>query len=113
MLIPIPWVHTGLGLICVVAAIPLIARKVPMNRAYGFRLPQALLNEQHWYEINAYGGKWLLAFGLFLLGFEALTATSAPPPQSPLAPVYLIVPLLALVPVLGFVKAFARRMDRR
>ncbi len=113
MLIPIPWVHTGLAVISIVASLPLIARKVPMNRAYGFRLPQAFRSERNWYDINAYGGKWLLAFGLFLLGFEVLTGTSAPPPESPWAPVYLVVPLIGLVPMLLFVTTYARHLDGR
>ncbi len=113
MLIPIPWVHAALGLISLAASLPLIARKVPMNRVYGFRLPQAFRNERNWYDINAYGGKWLLAFGLFLIGFERLTGASAPPPDSPWAPVYLIVPLLGLVPMLLFVTAYAKRLDGR
>jgi hypothetical protein len=102
-----------MGLLSVIGSVPFIARRVPMNHVFGFRLPQAFESERNWYAINAYGGKWLLAFGLFLLAFGQLTAEQAPPPDSAWAPVYLLVPMLALVPVLLFVTAYARRMGGR
>jgi hypothetical protein len=45
---------------------PLVFRRVPMNRTYGIRIRAAFESEQRWYDINAYGGRqfaicsWLL-----------------------------------------------------
>jgi hypothetical protein len=113
MIVPIPEVHVGLGLVTVAVSIPLVLGKVPRNRAYGIRVRKAFVSERNWYEINAYGGKLFLVFGLFLLGFGFLTKDLAPPPTSLWAPVFLAVPLLAIVPVIALIHAFARRLPDR
>lgn len=113
MIVPIPYVHAGIGLLCTLGAIPLVLRKVPMNRGYGIRIPKAFASESNWYEINAYGGKLFLAFGLFLLLFAGFTRRVAPPPRSPWAVLYLLAPLSALVVVLVLVESFARRLPDR
>ena len=113
MIVPIPYVHAGVGVLMVVLAVPLIRRRVPMNHFYGVRIPKAFVSDENWYEINAYGGKLLLGFGLFLVAFAAVGWSAAPPPTSPWAPVWLVVPLLTLVPVIARIVAFARRLPDR
>ncbi len=110
MLVPPAYVLGGVGLLTSALAVPLALRKVPMNRGYGVRLPQAFASEENWYAINAYGGRLLLGFGLLLLAFAVLTRDVAPAATDPLAPVYMVVPLLGLVPVVVLVKRFARRL---
>lgn len=110
MAIPIPYVHLGVGFASVVLSIPLIMRKVPMNHVYGFRLRKAFVSRHNWYELNAYGGKALLAYGVFLLAFGYLAEDLAPAPTSPWAPVFLAGPLLAVVPAMVLVNNFARRL---
>lgn len=107
---PIPYVHCGIGFVTTLVSIPLILRKIPMNHAYGIRIRKAFVSQRNWYEINAYGGKLLLVFGLFLLAFGWLGQGVAPPPTSPWAPVFMVLPLLAIVPVLALIIAFARRL---
>ncbi len=114
MIVPIPYVHCGIGLVTALLSIPLILRKVPMNHAYGIRIRKAFVSESNWYEINAYGGKLLLVFGLFLLAIGWLGQDFAPPPTSIWAPVFMVLPLLAIVPVIALIKAFAgSRPDRQ
>ena len=113
MTVPIPYVHAGIGLLIAAVSIPLIARRVPMNHAYGIRVAKAFVSPENWYEINAYGGKLLFGFGAFLLLVAWLGRDLAPPPTSPWAPVWLVVPLLALVPLLARINAFARRLPDR
>ncbi len=113
MIVPIPYVHAGIGVLTVLVSIPLVLRKVPMNHVYGIRLAKAFVSSDNWYEINAYGGKLLLGFGVFLLVVAYVGRDAAPPPTSPWAPVYMVVPLLALIPVLALVVAFARRLPGR
>jgi hypothetical protein len=48
-----------------VLAIPLIARKVPRNRIYGFRTRTTLSAETLWLEVNAYFGRRLLVASVF------------------------------------------------
>ncbi len=108
MIVPIPYVHCGIGLVTALVSIPLILRKIPMNHAYGIRVRKAFVSESNWYEINAYGGKLLVVFGLFLLAFGWLGQGFAPPPTSIWAPVFMVLPMLAIVPVIALIKAYAR-----
>ena len=113
MAVPIPYVHLGIGVVTILASLPLVARWVPMNRIYGIRTAGAFVSEANWLEVNAYGGKLLLGFGAFLVAFALLAGRFSPPPRSPLAPLFLIAPLLALWPVLRLIAAFSRRLPGR
>lgn len=60
-------VNVVTGLIFILLSIPLIAKKVPMNRLYGFRIRKAFASEENWYKINHYGGKQLLYWSSLLV----------------------------------------------
>jgi|KBSMisStandDraft_5_1062788.scaffolds.fasta_scaffold93441_3 uncharacterized membrane protein len=45
------------GIVTVGVCLPLIYQKIPMNRFYGIRIPQAFASAERWYAINAYGGR--------------------------------------------------------
>ncbi len=113
MIVPIPWVHVGLGAMFAAISVPLVLRKVPMNRAYGVRLRKSFVSDSNWYEINAYGGRLLLGLGAVLVALGVVGADLAPAPTSPWAPAYLVAPLLLLIPVLALIAAFARRLPDR
>lgn len=113
MILPIRYVHAGMGLAFIVLSIPLILRKVPMNHFYGVRIRKAFASRRNWYAINAYGGRLILAFGVFLLLFALLAGPWAPPPRSPWSLPYALVPLIGLVPVLAAILRFARRLPDR
>ena len=49
----------GAGVITLLVCLPLIYRKIPMNRFYGIRIPEAFTSDHRWYEVNAYGGRQL------------------------------------------------------
>lgn len=112
-MVPIPAVHCGIGVATALVSTPLILRKVPMNHAYGVRCRAAFVSSRNWYELNAYGGKLLLAFGLFLVAFGFLTRHVAPPPSSLWAPLYMVAPLLVILPVLALIRAHARHLPDR
>lgn len=114
MLIPLPYVHAGMGALFSALSLPLILRKVPMNTAYGFRLRKAFVSPSNWYALNAFGGKFMFAAGLALLAFAFASRDLAPPPQSPWAPLFLVAPLLVMGAV-GFivVGAYARSLPDR
>lgn len=64
----------SLAALIMTACIPLILRKVRMNKAYGFRTKLAFKSKKNWYDINAAGGKilcWaclpILALGIYKL----------------------------------------------
>lgn len=113
MLIPIPYVHMGIGAATALISIPLVLRMIPMNRIYGIRTPKAFDSEYNWYALNAFGGRLLLYFGGFVLAFGYATRKIAPLPTSLWAPVFFVGPLLAIIPVLARIKAFARGLPDR
>ena len=95
------------GLLFIGIAIPLMLRRVAMNRWYGVRIPKAFASEENWYAINAVGGRWMAVAG-GVLGLVGGLVLLWPPPTATgvliasLAPVPLV--LFTLVPVLRFAK---------
>ena len=95
------------GLLFVLLALPLMLRKVAMNRWYGVRIPKAFASPENWYAINAVGGRWMAVAGgvLALVGGAVLRfppATIIGLLVASLAPVPLV--LFTLVPVLRFAR---------
>lgn len=95
----------GLGLLFVCLSLPLILRRVSMNRLYGVRIAKAFESEANWYAINAYGGRVLAAAGAAIAAVGTLLAVF--PPSSvvaislaSLAPLPIL--LLAVVPILRY-----------
>ena len=109
-MIPPIVVHCGIGLLTAALAVPLVMRKVPMNRWYGVRISKAFRSERNWYDINAYGGKLLLAYGLLLTLFGIAAHDYAPSPQSIWSAAFIVGPLLLLFPLLALINLHARRL---
>ena len=101
---------SGVGLLFVALAIPLIRGKVRPNRAYGVRIPAAFASEEAWYRINRHGGFCLLGFGLanLLLGCLDFLLVPARPSQL-VVRLNLYAPLIMLVPFVVSVFLYPRR----
>jgi hypothetical protein len=91
-------------------AIPLVLRVVPMNGIYGIRVPKAFKSEGNWYDINAYGGKLLLVYGLLLTVFGITAGDLAPSPTSIWMAAFIVGPLLLVFPVLVLINSYAQRL---
>ena len=52
--------NIAIAILIVALSIPLVMRKIKMNRFYGIRIPKSFSSETNWLEINAYGGKQLM-----------------------------------------------------
>jgi hypothetical protein len=65
---------TGLGLLLVLLAIPLLLRRVPPNAWYGVRVAATFADPWVWYEANALSGRDLLIAGIA----QCLTALLLP-----------------------------------
>ena len=52
------------GSITFVFCLPLIKRKVPMNRVYGIRVRESFTSDERWLDINAYGGRQFALWSL-------------------------------------------------
>jgi hypothetical protein len=55
------------GIVTICVCLPLIYRKVPMNRFYGIRSPQAFASTERWYAINARGGRLLASWSCLII----------------------------------------------
>ena len=67
-------VYSGLGLLFVGLAVPLIQQRVPPNSAYGYRVPQTVHDPSLWYPVNAYAGRLLCGVGLMVTPIAVLLA---------------------------------------
>lgn len=59
--------NIAVGILLMLISIPLVKKKVPMNRLYGFRISKAFESQENWYKINRYGGRQLIQWSLLLL----------------------------------------------
>ena len=48
------------GVIILAVSVPLMRRRVPMNRLWGVRIPASFRSDEDWYDINAYAGRLLV-----------------------------------------------------
>lgn len=62
------------GFMYIGIAIPMLNRKIPPNRWYGFRIAKAFQSKGNWYAINAYGAAQLVVASvpMMLVGIVAL-----------------------------------------
>jgi len=60
-------VFTVGGLLTVLISIPLLLGRIPPNRWVGFGGKRTLEDQEIWYRVNAYAGKWLLGTGLWVI----------------------------------------------
>lgn len=88
-----------LGLLSILLARPLIARRVRRNRWYGVRTRRSMASDEAWFAINEYGGRQLLIYGIALCVLGVIFLFVPVNPSSPaywamiLAPAFLCVPL--------------------
>lgn len=59
--------NIGIAVLTVALSIPLVMRKIKMNRFYGVRIPKSFSSDTNWYEINAYGGRQLIIWSILPL----------------------------------------------
>ncbi len=103
------------GVVFILVSVPLVAKKVPMNRLYGFRLSQAFESDENWYAINRYGGKQCIAWSVPLICIGTLYFVFPMnefqnPIQSGLLAVAPI--LLCMGAAIGKTVLFARNLSR-
>jgi hypothetical protein len=109
MILPLPWVFAGIGVVMMATSVPLMLRRVPMNRWYGVRTRKAYASEEAWYEINAFGGRAFFLFGLLLVAVAWFGRDVLPDPRDPLAALAIGLPAVALLAVLLALNRFSRR----
>ncbi|MCU0425548.1 MAG: SdpI family protein [Candidatus Kapabacteria bacterium] len=69
--------YIAIGFLMIGLGIPLMRGKIKRNLYYGVRTPKTLASDEHWYPINAVGGKYLALSGLVWI-FGSLIAAALP-----------------------------------
>jgi hypothetical protein len=110
---PAVYVHCGFGSLLAAFSLPLVLRRVPMNRAYGIRIPETFTSDAHWLDINAYGGRLFLVYGLLLAAFGYLARNRAPAESSIWSPFFIVGPLILALALLPPIRSYARRRVRQ
>ncbi len=80
----------AIGIVLIVASVPLLLRRVPPNRVYGFRVPATLRDRSVWYDANALSARHMLLLGMLLIGLEFILPAS------------MRTPILRVVATIGF-----------
>ena len=57
----------GCALLFILLSVPLVYRKIPMNRWYGFRFRKSFQSGECWFSINEYGGRQFILWSLPLI----------------------------------------------
>jgi uncharacterized membrane protein len=96
------------GALFVVLGIPLVARKIPPNRLYGFRTASTLADASLWYRVNRAAGMDLVGGGLVLIA-----AGYVLPERSPVVAGLLVLIVVLLVAHGAYLVRSARPSPRR
>lgn len=109
-----PAMILGISNICAAVAyilvgIPLLKRKVPMNRWYGARFKKSFESEENWYRINAYSAKQLILWSIPMLLLGVVTLFLPLEGNPGLFSIIAWSPLLICVPCLLSYR-FARKL---
>lgn len=89
-----------LGLLIIAISLPLLKRKIPMNRWYEVRIRQSFTSEENWYRINEYGAQRLILWSLAIIFLGVMQL--APPFRhlQMLQVIFSLAPLLVLIPAI-------------
>ena len=95
----------GLTIICsavivILISIPMLNRKIPMNRWYGARFKKSFESEENWYRINAYSAKQLILWTIPILIIGIVTLFLPIEGNTRLFNAIAFSPLLVCVPCL-------------
>jgi hypothetical protein len=99
-----------IGIIFLLFSIPLLKRKVPMNRMFGFWFPQALTSTENWYAINAYGARRMMLWSLAMIFIGLVSIFTQLLAVRALQLILSLAPLLVLVPIIECY-LYARKMQ--
>lgn len=97
------------ALILILISIPLIKRKVPMNKVYGVRIKKAFESEENWYKINIYGGKQLVSWSLPLVVLGIATFFLPIERNLPMIVTIACAPGIIIIPAIVAILRYAKK----
>ena len=86
------------GGVLLALALPLAKGKVKMNHFYGVRFKKSFESEEHWYEINRYGGQLLVYWSIAIMGIGLVCFVVPIAVGGVLFWVFSLAPLLVIIP---------------
>ncbi len=109
---PLAIVYSIFALVIIGLSVPLIKKKIKMNQGYGIRIAEAFKSEERWFEINQYGGRLLLLWGIVI----AITAVVGLPLEKkywiPYSHIATIIILVGLGIVVGLIFRYAAKTKK-
>jgi len=102
---PIAIIHGGAALTIIGVSLPLVKRKIKRNQWYGVRIAEAFKSEERWLEINEYGGRLVLRWGIAV---AVMAGIGLPLPKQ----YWLVYAYSALVVILGGMGIVTTRIFR-
>ena len=92
--------NISIAVLIILLSIPLVRRKVGMNKLYGIKIKKAFESEENWYKINAYGGKQMILWSIPLLLLGIATFFLPLEGNEPMIIAVACAPLILLVPII-------------
>ncbi|MFP4381100.1 MAG: SdpI family protein [Candidatus Sumerlaeia bacterium] len=96
--------NISVGLIIILASVPLFLGRVGRNRWYGIRTRKALASEENWYRINRYAARRMIIWSVLIIlsGPAALLVDFGvqEDPRIGLIILFAHIPLILLIPVI-------------
>lgn len=97
--------YAGMGLLLIVACLPMIFGVIPPNKWIGFRAPRTLADQNVWYPANRIAGEYLAVAGvliMFAAGTVSVLQKSISTPAASVTLMALSLGALAAATVLSF-----------
>lgn len=86
------------GILVLAVCIPLLNRKIGMNRVYGFRFRKSFESDEKWYEINRYGARKMIFWSFAIIALGILSFTLPTDGGETLRIIMACAPLLLIIP---------------
>lgn len=92
--------HVSVAVLTILLAIPLLQRKVKMNKLYGVRFKKSFESEENWYKINEYGARQLILWSIPLAIIGVVTLFLPLKENATVTIIVAFAPLILVIPAI-------------
>ena len=97
-----------IGFLIILFCIPLVKRKIKMNKWYGIRISKSFKSEENWYKINEYGGKIFIYWSILIV-LMGIISLFLPALGEKGTTILNLVPLLLIIPPIIQVLIYSKK----